>query len=241
MKIKLYYFFRFITLLFLIFITICAIQSFIPKSLSNDTPQPIIEHTQTLLTSQPKEPIYITSIILIDPVFSKIEIDTIKDALDRWVYATNGIINITYEVGYYPNMKIKLRKNSLLNIIRIKPTNENNPLINRIEALLQVPIVGYADIDNETNQDITTIYIVNGNIDNIEEYKTTVQHEFAHAGLKMLHLRDYSLMVPGADFASSYITQTDLKYFCYLYNCDAEQLNPYDPAPICSDTTFHLF
>ena len=237
---KIYYFFRLLLLLVFIFTTIYTIRSFIPKTLSNDTPQPIIEHNETLLTTQSNEPIYIKSIVLIVPTFSKIEVDTIKDALDQWVYATKGIVNITYEVGYYPNIKIRLNPNTLFNIIRIKPAQGTDPLIQRTDDLLQAPIAGYADIDNETNQDIKTIYIVNGRIDSIEEYKTIVEHEYAH-NLKMMHLRDYSIMAPGADFASSCITLIDLKYFCYLYNCDPELLNPCDTSPSCSSDIFHLF
>jgi len=241
-KTKLYHLFRFILLLFFIFIAFLLIRSLIPAKLSNDPIPATIEHPQTLLTSIQKEPIYITSVVLIDPKFSDLEVRTIEDALDQWVIATNGIVQVFYERGYYPTIKIKLtRPNTNFSIIRIRPTLENDQLVKLIDEVVQAPIVGYADIGNLSKQDILTVYIVNGRIDSIEEYKTIVEHEFAHATLKMLHLRDYSIMAPGENYASSYITQTDLKYFCYLYNCDAEQLHSYDPAPLCSDTTFHLF
>lgn len=239
---KIYYLFRFTLLLLFIFITISAIRSFIPAKLSNDPIPAIIDHTETFPTSIQKEPIYITSVVLIDPVFSDLEVNTIKDALNKWVIATNGIVQIFYERCYYPTISVKLtRPNTNFSIIRIRPALENNQLVQLIDEVVQAPIVGYADMGNISKQDILTVYIVNGRIDSIEEYSTVVQHEFAHATLKMLHLSDHSIMAPGENYASPYITQTDLKYFCYLYNCDAEQLHSYDPAPMCSDTTFHLF
>jgi len=238
---KIYYLFRFTLLLLFVFITIYTIWSFIPKNLSIDSPQPVAEHSEPLLTAHSNEPIYIKSVVLIDPTFSSMEIGIIKNALDQWIFATNGIIDMTYQVSYYPTNSIRItRPNSLLKIIRIKQGKENNPLIQRIDALLGAPIVGYADIENETKQDIITVYIMNKRIDSVEEYSSVVQHEFGHV-ISMLHLRDVSLMAPSENYASYCITQADLKYFCYLYNCNAEQLNPCDVAPSCSDEPFHLF
>jgi len=240
-QVKIYYLFRFTLLLIFIFIAFSMLKSLVPTKLSNDAVPAITEHTETLLTSFEREPIYITSVVLIDPTFSNIEIGIIKNALDQWVFATNGIVDINYQVGYYPNHSIRItRPNTLLKIIRIKQGKETNPLIQRIDALLGAPIVGYADIENETNQDIITVYIMNERIDSIEEYSTVVQHEYAHI-IGLLHLRDYSIMAPGENYASTCITLIDLKYFCYLYGCNPELLNPCDRAPLCNNDTFHLF
>lgn len=238
---KIYYLFRFILLLVFIFITLTLLQSLIPAKLSTDSIPAIIQHTETLLTSIEKEPIYIKSVVLIDPAFSDIEIGIIKNGLDQWGFATNGIVEISYQVGYYPTNSVRIiRPNTLLKIVRIKQGKENNPLIQRIDALLGAPIVGYADTENETKQDIITIYIMNERLDSIEEYSSVVQHEFGHV-INMLHLRDVSLMAPGENYASYCITQADLRYFCYLYNCHDELLNPCDTAPSCSNDTFHIF
>jgi hypothetical protein len=238
---KIYYLFRFTLILLFIFITIIAIRSFIPAKLSNDSIPPTIEHIKTLPTSIQKEPIYITSVVLIDPAFSNLEVNTIEDALDQWVIATNGIIEVIYQKGYYPQGKIQLhRQNTLLNIVRIKPAKETDYIIQYIDNAVGALHVGYADMTNLTDQDIKTIYIVNGRICNIQEYKTTVIHEFSHS-LGLTHLRDYALMSISIGGGALCITQYDLKYFCYLHNCDAELLNPCDTAPMCSDTTFHLF
>lgn len=219
-------------------ITYCGLKTFIPKPLSNDNPPPIKEHNSF---AQIKGQKYTTELVLIDPAFTEIEVNVIENALQQIERSTMGIIKIYTEIGYFPREKIELNNpNAQFIVMRIKPANETEHIIELIDMIGGNPIVGYADMMNITEQDIKTVYIVNGRIDSIGEYRTIVMHEFFHT-IGLGHLRDYSLMAPGENWAASCITLTDLRYFCYIYDCDAEQLNPCDIAPSCSDNTFHLF
>ena len=231
-------------IIYIIFITIIiyGVKSFInPQLLPNEKPE-TTEHTSSLIIDLPKtEPISIVELVLINPSFTDIETNAIREAMVNWQYATNNIVSIYTEKSLYPITKIKLNNNQKFKIIRIKPAKETDMVIMLIDGLLEGPIVGYADTLNITKQDIKTIYIVNSRIDSLEEYREVVMHENAHMAFGMYHLQDYSLMAPGEDFAANCITAKDLQYFCYLHGCDSEKLNPCDPAPACSNDIFHLF
>lgn len=158
----------------------------------------------------------------VDSSFNSDQVAAIQGAMDEWNIATRGQAHITIAAvvkfestdpnfDYGKNVIIKTDSNNAF----VK--EQNNKFYGKAEIVgLQMPT-----IDGKYNE----IYIVSDELENMTQYKLNVIHELGHA-IRMNHVDDAAAIM-NTQFNKNVrcLTHRDVKQFCDLYGCNAEDMN----------------
>lgn len=198
---------------------------------------------ETTIDEKQHQAIKILTIAYVSNEFSDLENTLIEKACAEWERATNGAAR--FFVIREPNdTEVRLpRGHYTIQTIRFVPAVEDTPIIVIVDTLLGERISGYTDALNITEQKLETIYIVNGRMNNEQEYFKIATHELGHS-MRLYHVSDKnSLMFPYVAQAPNCLVMNDLKQFCDIYTCDAESMEPCASRgeyPTCTTETYHL-
>jgi hypothetical protein len=186
---------------------------------------------ETLIEANPKRSIIMT--LLIDPSLTPEEDFLIEQAANEWQVATNGIARFYVVYNNDPYFSVEQSdRDTLLKVEKIVPIKETESITFFIDLILNNDTLGYSDENNMLRKSVNTIMIVRGRITSNEEYKTVVMHELAHS-LFLIHSNHANtLMYPSAKYAANCITRKDLEQFCFIYNCNVDELKYCAPKKV---------
>ena len=136
----------------------------------------------------------------------------------EWNEATNG--QVVFDIKILPQQGITRSDAVIINNV-----TPDFPEVILLDNLNDSNTLGYFD-----DHDIDNINLVDERI-NEDDYDAVIMHELGHS-LGMDHIKNAkgmgTLMYPSIDLGSEHITNTDLIYFCKLYNCDASKFHGAD-------------
>jgi hypothetical protein len=140
----------------------------------------------------------------------------IMSAALEWNTATNG--QVVFDIKRLPQNNIDSASSVL--IMNATPDSPDVILLDQHNFYSTLALTN-------PNYTINYIALVDERI-NDKYYDAAVMHELGHA-LGLEHLKGDenigTLMYPMVDLGSVHITDTDLLYFCKLYNCDSSKFH----------------
>ena len=152
--------------------------------------------------------------LYLDREFTDWEVDAITEAADDWSIATNNKVQFNI-------VKLPAQIETSNAIVVLKVT-EDFPKVVLIDKVNQGSTLGLYD----SNEFVPYIYLVTDRL-NETIYKPVIEHELGHS-LGLDHITGENgigtLMYPSIEEGSYDITDTDLIYFCKIYECDPKHI-----------------
>ena len=141
------------------------------------------------------------------------------EATMEWNNATNG--NVVFDIKMLPQHNIDVHSSII--IFNVGPDNPDIITLDNEYPDRKYEAMAFFD----DRKMLRSIAMVDERISD-SEYTSVFEHELGHA-LGLEHIKGEAgigtLMSESIDEGSMHITNTDLKYFCKLYHCDASKFH----------------
>ena len=141
------------------------------------------------------------------------------EAAMEWNNATNG--NVVFDIKMLPQHNIDVHSSII--IFNVGPDNPDIITLDNEYPDRKYEAMAFFD----DRKMLRSIAMVDERISD-SEYTSVFEHELGHA-LGLEHIKGEAgigtLMSESIDEGSMHITNTDLKYFCKLYHCDASKFH----------------
>lgn len=164
---------------------------------------------------------HIHKTLYISREFDQNEVMYITKAAYEWSEATHHIVD--FDIIVLPNNNINITNDDVL-FLKVSP---DFPDIIQVDQLNNDTTLGLYD-ESQSIAVIEVVYTrINENNYSPADYKGLFLHELGHSlGLKHSAEIDGlgTVMYPILDYGSNYITKTDLKQFCEIYDCSGQLL-----------------
>lgn len=161
-------------------------------------------------------PTHVHKTLFLDRYLGVDEVAFITEAAKEWGTSTKNIVQ--FDVVTLPGENIRISDNDIM-VMSISP---DHPLILLLDDSNKYSTLGYYD----ESMPVPIVYLVSERIKD-KDYKTVVLHELGHS-LGLIHNESIfaigTLMFPNINSCANKITLYDLKKFCKLYHCNANEL-----------------